>query len=302
MSLSPRSTTFSVSNLLFLAALSTFVVFLANEALAMEDVDSQPDDSLFAPAHRIGTSPLEAEGKFFLGGSRSSLGRDAVNASQWSFLSANVSHKPSKITFGFNAGYSQVSNTDHDEETPEQVTAFDSPVMTLSRSWKNGKDFDGFWLDAVSFGLTGTTPGNKDAFDKRFRGSVGPYATLDKTFGRWILSQTLGYSRGFYDEKNIDATVNSPDAFKTLTVLGYNITEKLNLNGSFQSNYALDFAGAGHIKNLWNLSLEYEINKIVDANFGVGSAVGYLSPDAQSDLLDSTTGGAQAYIEIGIAI
>jgi hypothetical protein len=298
-----------------LILLGTYVIFgaisiailgagLASTAQAKEDMDSEPDSALFAPAHSIGTLPLEAEGKFFVGGSRSSLGKDAVSASQWYYLSASASHKPSKITFGFNAGYSQALNTEHDEDTPDITNAFDSPIMTLSRSWKHGKDFDGYWIDAVSIGLAGTTPGNKDAYDKRFKGSVGPYVTVDQTLGHWSLSETLGYSHGVYGENSIVATgeVNSPDAMKTLTVLGYSFSDKLSLNGTYQLNYSRDFEADIHSRALWNLSLEYAINKTFDTDFGLGSAVGYLGPDAQADLLDSSGSGVQAYVELGIAI
>ncbi|MEK7354968.1 MAG: hypothetical protein AAB250_00865, partial [Bdellovibrionota bacterium] len=95
---------------------------------------------------------------------------------------------------------------------------FENPAFGVARKWKieNG-------IDGLTWRLSGSLPGNREAERRTFLGSLGTNVSMTKAIRRFDLSQTVGYTRGFYEyDIRADGTVNSPDSFKSTTELALN--------------------------------------------------------------------------------
>lgn len=239
------------------------------------------DPATLAAAAEQGSRRFAYTGELLLETARTADESSPISYTGWYKFTGSATHAPTAITGMIRLGYTREYTYERADGTNGDL---DNPILTLSKSFLHGQHYDFAALDSVSLALIGSLPGGREAERRTFMGSSGVLLTGSKALGRFTIQQTFGYSRGFYRyDIRDDGTVNSPDAFKTLTLVNYNLTDRLSLGGLFNYSYAISFQGIGRGTQLGAVTVDYALTENIAASIGVMSERATIEPDGQSD-------------------
>lgn len=190
---------------------------------------------------------------------------------------------PLEIAVSFQAAFSQMY--DRDGETGELPQgSFDNHVLTIAKA-----------VNLFSYGVTGTLPANQAAIDLTFRGSVGPFAKIEETFGRLTLGQTLFYQRRLFRAPHLDeGPANYADAYKTLSELALRVTDSLGVSSDFQVIYAVSEEGFREHGTRSQVSVDYRPQEKITTSCGWALEHGMSTIDGVSD----KTFTSQAFVDL----
>lgn len=199
----------------------------------------------------------------------------------WYLFTGSGTHKKTAITGTFRVGYTREYSYQRDDGTDG---SFDNPTVTLAKSYLKGPDFNPDLIDSFSISTAGAIGANKESARRTFLWSNGLTATVAKNLGRWNLREAVSYTHSFYEfDIRGDGTVNSPDSVRTLTMVYYDITDRLSVGGTFIYSYAVSFQGAGRGSQLGQATLDYSFTNKLAASIGIASERSTIEPDGQAD-------------------
>ncbi len=208
----------------------------------------------------------------------------------WYVLQPTLKYRPYQVAATLQVAYTKPYSAET-EELPEG--AFDNPSATLSQEWV----LDG-WIDQLIVGVIGTVPANTPSRELTFEGSTGPLIRLGRELGRWKVAQAFVYQRRFFrEEQPEDDVQNYSNAVKTLTELGYRVSDRFTITSSF-STVAASAAGARGSGTRALLSLDYRLSDPISTSFGVMTERGLTTSEGLSGELQSS----QAFFDLIVEI
>lgn len=173
--------------------------------------------------------------------------------------------------------------------------AFENPSASISRKFVFDRG-----IDALTWRVSGSLPANREATRRHFMGSLGTSVTVAKTIRRLGLTQTLGYTRGFYEyDIRADGTVNSPDSYRSTTELSLDVTDKLSISAAVALTHAINYQGNGKTAEASSVSVDYSFTKNLATSLGLATDRSTLESDGQSNtvkLVDPDV--AQAFFDL----
>jgi hypothetical protein len=249
-----------------------FSVFEALSTLAMFAADAEGSSS---------SQPIRYGGQLVFETTRTADEAQPASYSGWYLFTGSATHKKTAITGTLRVGYTREYSYQRDDGTDG---SFDNPTFSLAKSYRQGHDFDSDFIDSFSISAASAVGANKESARRSFLWSNGLTATVAKSLGRFNLREAVSYTHSFfeYDVRN-DGTVNSPDSVRTLTMVYYDINDKLSVGGTFIYSYAVSFQGVGRGSQLGQATLDYSFNEKLAASIGIASERSTIEPDGQSD-------------------
>ena len=155
----------------------------------------------------------------------------------------------------------------------------------------------------MTFGFWSQAPFRRTDLRGRqsFQGSVGPSVNFDKHVWRFNLTQGFGYSRGFYEYDMDDAgIINSPDVFKSMSLVSTSITDSLAWTNSFLYAYAIDFRKVGKATQIFTSSVDCYWTSRFSTSLGVMTNRGTLDADGRTNrILIFDQNSSVAFLDLG---
>lgn len=181
------------------------------------------------------------------------------------------------ITYSANFAYSQEYTYPRDDGTNGD---FERPSVKVSKSLKLAKDYGWKILDTFSYGLSASFPLGAESKRQTFRGSLSPSVAAAKSLGKFSVSQSLSYSRRFYEyDIRLNGVVNSPNSISSSTGLGFDLSEKWSIETSFVYSYGVSYQNVGRSTNSITFSTSYKASDLISLSTGVTTDRGTLEPD-----------------------
>lgn len=266
----------------FVVSVSVLSFFLSSVAKAQTTALANDPATLAASAEEKATPrKFIWTGQVVFETTRSADESKPASYAGWYMASGSATHKEYALTTTARVGYAQEYTYRRDDGSNG---SFDNPSLSVAKSFLNGRDFNLSWLDSVSVSLNGTIGANQESARRTFLWSNGATVTAGKSFGRALLRQSFGYTHSFFDyDIRDDGTVNSPDSVRSLTMLYYDISDRLSIGGSFTYGYSISFQGVGRATTMAQASADYMIAPEISASVGVASERGTLEPDGQTN-------------------
>lgn len=265
--------------------LCLFAIFfvLVFSAIARADVKAPS-----APSAKMATSVKAEKPAITFGGSATIETISTLNPNEptsytgWYSLSIGAKHEKSQLRASALLGYTQEYTYAPEEDGTSG--AWDNPIFGLSRTFKSGEDFESKWIDGIRLGVSGSLPANRDSAKATFLGSTGVSVEVNKSFGRVGLSQSLGYTRSYFEYDITDAgKVNSPDSYKSHTAIEVSVTDRIDLSAGMQYVHAVSFQGVGKGTQLFTLGAGLKVTEQVGLALGLVTRRGTLDTDGQSN-------------------
>lgn len=216
-------------------------------------------------------------------------------------IAPTVVYKPEMITASLRLGYDREYSYQRDDGSNGD---FANPTLSVAKAFVSGVDYNSRIFDSISVGLTNAVGANHDSSRRSFEASVGPFVAVSKKIGIFSISQSLGYSRGFYEyELGSDGSSNSPDVFSESTSLALDLSSSWQLSGTYRYKYSISFQAIGVGSTVALAQLSYAVTQHWGLAVGVSSAQGTLQPDGQSNELKFyEPNSAQAFFDLTVTI
>jgi hypothetical protein len=188
-----------------------------------------------------------------------------------------VTDQKSNISAILKGGYGREYTFELEDGTDGDIV---DPAFAITKTWKEGESFRSPVFDTIVLGLGGYVGASNESARGTFVGSVGPSIAVTKKIHRLTLGQKFGYSRRFYnyDIRN-DGTINALNAVSSTTDLSYNFTDSLALSFETVLGYAVNIQGTGETKESSQISIDWDISKVLGTSIGVSTKRGTISDD-----------------------
>lgn len=280
--------------LFFVVSMAVLSMVLSSVANAQTSALANDPATLAASADVAGDGkPFKFSGQVVFETLRTADEAAPASYSGWYMATGSATHKKYAVTTTLKGSYTREYTYQRDDG---QDGDFENPLLSVAKSFRQGKDFDFDWLDSISISATGTVGANRESARRTFLWSNGAVVTGAKAIGRFNLLQSFSYSHSFFDKDiRADGTVNSPHSLKSGTILYYSITDRLSVGGSFTYAYAISFQGVGRGAQLSSATVDYSITDQIIASVGVASERATIEPDGQSDRVRFYTPDAAQY-------
>lgn len=267
----------------FVAAMTVLSAVLSSTAKAQTAALANDPATLAASALESDSNrPFAYSGQILFETLRSADEASPISYQGWYMATASATHKKSTITGTARVSYSREYSYAQDDGSKG---SFDNPLLSVSKSFINGRDFEASWIDAVSIS-TSASFGADNLLSKRrhFLWSNGLAVTGSKGLGRFFLQQSFGYSHSFYEyDISGSGVVNAPNSVRSASALYYSFSDQLSVGASFVYGYAVSFQNVGRGSQISALSADYSVSKTLAVSLGVSTERGTLEPDGQSD-------------------
>lgn len=225
--------------------------------------------------------PIKYGGQLVFETTRTADEAQPASYSGWYLFTGSATHKKTATTATARVGYTREYSYQRDDGTDG---SFDNPTLSLAKSYRQGPDFSSDLIDSFSISTAAAIGANKESARRTFLWSNGLTATVSKNLGRFNLREALSYTHAFFEyDIRADGTVNSPDSVRTLTMVYYDISDRLSVGGTFIYSYAVSFQGVGRGAQIGQVTLDYSFNDKVAASIGIASERSTIEPDGQSD-------------------
>ena len=221
--------------------------------------------------------------------------------SGWYVFKPTVKYNPLKMTFSAQGSYWQpyASANAASEGSPSDVKgSMDNPLFTLTKSWEEGTDFKSPVFDTISIGVTGSTAANQETRDLGYRNSAGPYAKIDKKWGKFSVGETSMYQHRFYTDATSDDAIQFAEAFKSLSEVAYQFTENFDLSAGITFIHGTSLTGEIENGNRSIFSADYKINEKLSTSLGWMIERGLSTLEGLSEKLVSN----QAFFDLNLEI
>lgn len=195
-------------------------------------------------------------------------------------LALTAKHNPSNLSGLLRFDYERQYTHQNDEGTDG---TFANPLFGVTRTFAK-EELGNSYLDTLTLAMLGSVPGNRESVKRHFQYSAGLMLTATKALGKFSLLQTLQYTRRQYEfDIADDGAVNSPNSYRSVSEVSYNLTEKLALTASVLYDYAVSFQGVGRATELSSLSVDYTFTDKVSTSLGVATQRGTLEADGETN-------------------
>ena len=213
-----------------------------------------------------------------------------------------ITHKDTGISFMAEVEYDQEYTYQRDDGS---TGSFTNPFFQLSKVWKNKKDFLSPVFDTISVSIHGVLPGNELAYEKTFMGGVGPGMKIAKKIGRFSLSESVSYSRNFFEYETAvgDAgAVNSPDSYLSISNISYSISNKWTWCNLLIYGYKVPYYGNGTGVQDYQSTIGYKISSNYSLAIGIDTSRGTSADDQQEQVRLYDENSTQAIVTLSVAI
>lgn len=232
--------------------------------------------------------------------SRTVSADDEPNYGGWYQIATGYSIPKQGLAFGVSVGWFQNYSKEKDDHTNGDL---DNPVLTASKTWKEGVHFKSSIFDSITAGVSSVAGTSHESARRTFIANVGPSIGAAKAIRKLHIGQTFAYARGFYNyDIRDDGTVNSPNVLKSKTDLSYDLTEKLALSLSTALSYAISFQNVGKTTELSSISLDYSPTDKIGFSAGVSTERGTQAADGLSNRIALFQQDvAQAFLDMSLS-
>lgn len=253
------------------------VIFVAATLLLFGS--SAKSQSLGTSREDLGLSAIGFEGSLCVGGYRAPRQEEGASAGRYYSIGTKFTHKPSQLSFETGVTYIQDF---YPLDSSVSNDSFGNPSFSVKKSWDEDRSNRPQFFNSVSIGLASTLPGNSSARDRTFQRSIAAFVNMNKKIMSVSWSQSLSYSRGFFENETLE---NSANVFKIAQDLRYQITEKFSFGPIVQVLHSAPTFGGSRTKVLWVANSQYQVSKDFAIDLGYGPWINFVRNDPQSDQL-----------------
>lgn len=263
---------------------SALVPFQSAFADPSEIEATSPSTTLSVPGNffeKLGPGSYDFGGTLTFETSGSAVADTPVAAAAAYMIRPTLTLKNWDLETSFLAVYNQFFSADPNTGAIPDG-AFDSHVITVAKA-----------IGPVVFGLSGALPANQAARDFLYDGSFGPTMQASSKYDRWTVSETLLYQHRFFhlpDED--DGVARDTEAVKSLTEVGYQLTDALTLSGSALTVFTLSPSQTDYgIRS--QVSIDYRSESELTTSCGIAIERGLSTLEGVSGKTDL----AQAFVD-----